>query len=231
MYESGTTSPLVLTPIAGQKEFPPQSSTPPVTTEPLLPTVVHSALYGKCRFISFPTLPLYEAPPPPPQGSFPLFIDQVLFETTTAELMWLFHRTCGACSITIKCRGIGCFILHLKSESERALVRHLHKRILFDIGGQAKLPRNSMVVEDIKVDSAEIPGYYPSYYPQGTPHSQSFAGHPNGWGSSGSTRGTPRGPMYGSKPPSPLMAPLTSTQAPTIMLSSNRASSTTMDFQ
>ncbi|RNF06777.1 hypothetical protein TraAM80_03698 [Trypanosoma rangeli] len=171
--------------------------------DPLPSTVVHRALHGKCRFIQFPQLAPFEPPPQPPaRTTFPLFVGQVRFETTQAELIWLIRRTSGACVLTVEGRGSGCFIMHLQSEAERGLVRQLHKRILFDIGGawfarsseevdglceyvalrgpylskQAKLPRDAMVVEDIKVDSTDMGSCHPCCYSRGTSvHSLSSA--------------------------------------------------------
>ncbi|KAG5501418.1 hypothetical protein JKF63_03231 [Porcisia hertigi] len=173
------------------------------TTFELPAEVVHRSLKDRCRYIHFPAdLPAFpkagthgsnansgnnttsnggigsggagEASPP-----IALFIGQVRFETTAAELLWLVHRTCGACPSHLESRGAGCYLLYCKSEADLTLVRSLHKRVLFDIGGvwlartanevdtmceyialdapliskRARLPRDSMVVEELKMDA------------------------------------------------------------------------------
>ncbi|KEG09692.1 hypothetical protein DQ04_04801040 [Trypanosoma grayi] len=232
-YGSETESPTSATPAVAKQEVTPPFSPLTVPLEPLPPNVVHRALLGKCRFIPFPTLPPYDPPPTPQMRTYPLFIGQVRFEASLAELMWLFHRTSGACALTIEGRGSGCFILHLRSESERMLVRQLHKRILFDIGGvwfartsqevdslcehvaldgpylskQAKLPRDSMVVEDIKVDANDSHISNPFYYAQRVP-TPPYGGSMGGWGRTSSTRSTPTRVSYNSVTSSPIEAPL-----------------------
>lgn len=161
----------------------------------LPPEVVHRALKDRCRYIQFPAnLPTFpksgaQASGSPGggtgggggEGSLPiaLFIGQVRFETTPNELLWLIHRTCGACASHLESRGAGCYLLYCRSEADLTLVRSLHKRILFDIGGvwlgrtadevdalceyvaldaavlskKARLPRDSMVVEELKADA------------------------------------------------------------------------------
>ena len=163
----------------------------------LPPEVVHRSLKDRCRYIQFPaTLPAYPKSGAQASGnaggqgtggnsgadgSLPiaLFIGQVRFETTPAELLWLIHRTCGACASHLESRGAGCYLLYCRSEADLTLVRSLHKRILFDIGGvwlartadevdalceyvaldaavlskKARLPRDSMVVEELKADA------------------------------------------------------------------------------
>ncbi|CAG9576670.1 conserved hypothetical protein [Leishmania major strain Friedlin] len=178
------------------------------TTFALPPEVVHRALKDRCRYIQFPAnLPVFpKAGTLGPnanngnnsssngstgsggsgESSLPiaLFIGQVRFETTAAELLWLVHRTCGACASHLESRGAGCYLLYCKSEADLTLVRSLHKRILFDIGGvwlartadevdamceyialdapllskKARLPRDSMVVEELKADAINSGG-------------------------------------------------------------------------
>lgn len=169
----------------------------------LPPEVVHRSLKDRCRYIQFPAnLPVFKASTLGGNASGPnsnsngstgsgqsadtsnslpiaLFIGQVRFETTAAELLWLVHRTCGACASHLESRGAGCYLLYCKSEADLTLVRSLHKRILFDVGGvwlartadevdamceyialdapllskKARLPRDSMVVEELKADA------------------------------------------------------------------------------
>ncbi|KAG5475299.1 hypothetical protein LSCM1_03412 [Leishmania martiniquensis] len=176
---------------------------PPLDTPfELPPEVVHRSLKDRCRFIEFPaSLSATKAGTPAHnaingtnsssngssgsagsgENTLPmaLFIGQVRFETTSAELLWLVHRTCGACASHLESRGAGCYLLYCKSEADLRLVRSLHKRVLFDIGGvwlartasevdamceyialdapllskKARLPRDSMVVEELKADS------------------------------------------------------------------------------
>ncbi|GET89716.1 hypothetical protein, conserved [Leishmania tarentolae] len=178
------------------------------TTFALPPEVVHRALKDRCRYIQFPiNLPVF-----PKAGtlasnvangnnsssngstgsggsgdsSLPIavFIGQVRFETTAEELLWLVHRTCGACASHLESRGAGCYLLYCKSEADLTLVRSLHKRVLFDVGGvwlartadevdamceyialdapllskKARLPRDSMVVEELKLDAMNSGG-------------------------------------------------------------------------
>ncbi|KAG5475559.1 hypothetical protein LSCM4_04141 [Leishmania orientalis] len=178
------------------------------TTFELPPEVVHRSLKDRCRFIQFPSnLPGFSKSGTlgtnanngtnsssngssgsggSGESSLPiaLFIGQVRFETTAAELLWLVHRTCGACASHLESRGAGCYLLYCKSEADLTLVRSLHKRILFDIGGvwlartadevdamceyialdapllskKARLPRDSMVVEELKADALNSGG-------------------------------------------------------------------------
>ncbi|KPA80872.1 hypothetical protein ABB37_04284 [Leptomonas pyrrhocoris] len=180
----------------------------------LPPEVVHRSLKDRCRYIQFPAnLPANpksgaQAGGNPTSGnagsqgnsgsmgtgagagsaesSLPiaLFIGQVRFETTSAELLWLIHRTCGACASHLESRGAGCYLLYCRSEADLTLVRSLHKRILFDVGGvwlartadevdalceyvaldaavlskKSRLPRDSMVVEELKADALNSNG-------------------------------------------------------------------------
>eukprot|EP00796_Vickermania_ingenoplastis_P008738 gene8738-6144_t len=156
----------------------------------LAPQVVHRALQSKCRFIAFPS----SLPPVnhsnTGQVDLALFIGQVRFETSPAELIWLIHRTCGACASHLESRGAGCYLLYLKSQADLVLVRSLHKRILFDIGGvwlarspeevdalceyvaveapalskKARLPRDSMVVEELKMEANSFPSSIPYHH-------------------------------------------------------------------
>lgn len=148
-------------------------------------TVVHRGLQSKCRFIAFPPTLSNQHYNNTGQTSHPaLFIGQVRFETTPSELIWLIHRSCGACVSCLESRGAGCYLVFLKSEADLSLVRGLHKRIFFDIGGvwfartpqemdalyeyisveaslrskKAHLPRDSMVVEELKVDHSKMYG-------------------------------------------------------------------------
>ncbi|CCW60999.1 unnamed protein product [Phytomonas sp. EM1] len=92
----------------------------------------------------------------------------------------MIHRVSGACASHLEWRGAGCYILYCRSEADLALVRGIHKRVLFDVGGvwlartaeeidalceyvaleapvlsrKAHLPRDSMVVEEHRVDVA-----------------------------------------------------------------------------
>jgi hypothetical protein len=174
----------------------------------LPPEVVHRSLKDRCRYIQFPAnLPANQKSGMQTgsnaavansgnqnnsnssgggntgngDSSLPiaLFIGQVRFETTPSELLWLIQRTCGACASHLESRGAGCYLLYCRSEADLTLVRSLHKRILFDIGGvwlartadevdalceyvaldaavlskKARLPRDSMVVEELKADA------------------------------------------------------------------------------
>ncbi|CAD2215555.1 hypothetical protein, conserved [Angomonas deanei] len=143
--------------------------------------VVHRELSGKCRFIEFPahlqSANTFDAPTNKEAG---LFIGQVRFETTPAQLSWLIQRCCGAVATSFESRGSGCYILYCRSDNDRQLVRSLHKRILFDTSGvwlartpeeidalceyvalnaavlakKHRLPRDSMVVEELKEGSS-----------------------------------------------------------------------------
>lgn len=151
----------------------------------LPPTVIHRGLQSKCRFIPFPPqLPSHHCSAAGQNDHLALFIGQVRFETMASELIWLIHRTCGACASHLESRGAGCYLVFLKSQADLDLVRGLHKRILFDIGGvwiartpeevdalceyvavtapvlskRAHLPRDSMVVEELKVDPNKFYG-------------------------------------------------------------------------
>lgn len=142
----------------------------------LPPNVVHRSLLRQCAFIPFPAnLPTSNAQPYTP-GTFALFIGQVRFETSPAELIWLIEHTCGVAPTHLEGRGSGCYLVFMKAQEELPLVHTLHKRILFDIGGawyasnaeeaknlndylangaaplskKFRLPRDSMVVEELK---------------------------------------------------------------------------------
>ncbi|CCW71112.1 unnamed protein product [Phytomonas sp. Hart1] len=119
-----------------------------------------------------------------PEGSssYTLFIGQVRFETTPAELLWMIRRVSGAYVCHFESRGAGCYIIHCRSETDLQLIRGIHKRVLFDIGGvwlartaeeidalceyvsldaavlsrKAHLPRDSMVVEERKADLSTL---------------------------------------------------------------------------
>lgn len=181
------------------QDYSGQGSWPAVKPKNALPSgVVHRALEGRCRFIAFPPHITADENGTTTGGgnnknngrstggvdhsirNLPaLFIGQVRFETTSAELIWLVQRICGACASHLEGRGAGCYLLYCKSEADLPLVRSLHKRVLFDVGGvwlartaeevdalceyvaldasllsrSARLPRDSMVVEELKVDA------------------------------------------------------------------------------
>lgn len=171
----------------------------------LSPQVIHRALQSKCRFIAFPSHLPPANHPTSGQVDLALFIGQVRFETSPAELIWLIHRTCGACASHLESRGAGCYLLYLKSQADLALVRGLHKRILFDIGGvwlarspeevdalceyvaveapalskKARLPRDSMVVEELKVDATSGNSHNNS---GGNSYGMAYGGHHSGGG-------------------------------------------------
>ncbi|RNF05707.1 uncharacterized protein Tco025E_07741 [Trypanosoma conorhini] len=240
-YGSGMNSPIIASSPSvavapGTPTMPPMPNANTFLQDLLPSNVVHRALYGKCRFIEFPTLARFDSVPPPPLGaSFPLFVGQVRFETTPAELIWLVRRTSGATALALEGRGSGCFIMHLRSESERVLVRQLHKRILFDIGGawfarspeevdnlceyvtltgpylskRAKLPRESMVVEDIKVGPTELGPCHLGERARGlSAHSRGSSGSGSAWEPSTTLWGvnTPA-PFLCTPPSSPVTPP------------------------
>lgn len=217
----------------------------PLQTPTALPaSVVHRALCGHCRFVEFPTASSSAnaaahnsvgsstndnsisnaSSTGDPQHRKAVFIGQVRFETTQKELIWLVHRLSGACASHLESRGAGCYLLYCKSEADLQLVRSLHKRVLFDIGGvwfartaeeidalceyvaleapllsrNAHLPRDSMVVEELRTDAV-------SHHTPGTRF-----GYDGGSGGGGPYRGVNMGPSPFPPPPHPLQQPFLS---------------------
>jgi hypothetical protein len=134
----------------------------------------HIALWRRLELLQLPEISPVECPTP--TNAFSLFVGQVRFETTAAELRWIIRRVANVLPIKAEPRGIGCFIVYFKSAADCDAVRRLHKRILFDNSGvwfartelevevlfeyatntlpyvsrRCHLPRDCMTVEDIK---------------------------------------------------------------------------------
>jgi len=96
--------------------------------------IAHVALLGRCEFISIPVIDAVDRCNQPPDTPHRLFLGQIRFETTPAQMRWLLWKV--ACIEAVKVeptvRSQGCFIVHLKSAEDVNRVRALHKRLLFD---------------------------------------------------------------------------------------------------
>ena len=140
---------------------------------------VHVSLWGRCELIQTPEIAPVECPTP--VNAFPLFLGQVRFETTPADLRWILRRVANVLALKCELRGNGCFIVYLKSSADADAVRRLHKRLLFDHSGvwfarnerevdvlfdyanntlpfvsrRCHLPRDCMVVEEVKTYAHE----------------------------------------------------------------------------
>lgn len=153
-------------------------------------TIFHSPLVGHCEFIQPPQIPNCDYPTP----SFPcyrLFLGQIRFETTAAEVRWIVEYICGVRALKVESRGIGCFLAYFRTPDDMTRVQHLHKRVLFDhsgiwfarsdsqaeylagyvaknlshIGRGFRLPKDMMVVEEEKLTRAlPIPSCPPPNY-------------------------------------------------------------------
>lgn len=134
----------------------------------------HAGLWRQMELIQIPSI--IPSDSPTPVNAFPLFIGQVRFETTCADLRWIIRRVTGTLALKIEPRGVGCFIGYFKSSRDADSVRRLHKRLLFDHSGvwfartaleveslfdysiktlpgisrRCHLPRDCMTVEEVK---------------------------------------------------------------------------------
>jgi hypothetical protein len=149
----------------------------------------HTALFGQCEWIQPPPVPLVDQPTP----AFPcyrLFLGQIRFETTPAEVKWIVQYVTGVQALKVESRGIGCFLAYFQTYDDMVTTQQLHKRILFDhsgiwfartdeqsqamqnyvrqalgrIGRGFRLPKDMMVVEEEKLQRAlPIPNAPPQY--------------------------------------------------------------------
>lgn len=136
---------------------------------------VHVPLWNRCEFIQIPAM-FDNVDYTPVNNALSLFIGQVRFEATAAELKWLLQYVAGVVCTKVEHRGLGCFSIFLKSEAEIQAIHRIHKRVLFDHSGvwfartveecealfdyvsnrlpyisrKAHLPRDSLVVEEQK---------------------------------------------------------------------------------
>lgn len=136
---------------------------------------VHVPLWNRCELIQIPPL-MDQMDYTPVNNSMSLFIGQVRFEATAAELKWLLQHVAGVVCQKVEHRGPGCFSIFLKNETEMQAIHRIHKRLLFDHSGvwfartveecealfdyvsnrlpyisrKAHLPRDSLVVEEQK---------------------------------------------------------------------------------
>lgn len=93
----------------------------------------HQPLWQQMELIRIPEIaPVEQNVPSTP---FSLFIGQVRFETTTAELRWIIRRVANVLPVRADVRGNGCFIVFFRSAEDLDAVRRLHKRLLFDHSG------------------------------------------------------------------------------------------------
>ena len=150
----------------------------PVRIVPCPPNTFHQALWSQMELIRLPEIaPVDMFVPVTP---YSLFIGQVRFETTAAELRWIIRRVSNVLPVKADRRGNGCFVVFFRSAEDLDAVRRLHKRILFDHSGVwfaktqqevevlfdygmralpfvprwSHLPRDCMTVEDTKVCNA-----------------------------------------------------------------------------
>lgn len=145
-------------------------------SQPTVPVgAYHAPLAGHCEFLQVPQINPVERPTP----TFPcfrLFLGQVRFETTAAEVRWIIRNTAGVVALKIEPRGTGCFLAYFRTYEEMIQVKCLHKRLLFDhtgvwfartptqaealhyyvshylghVGRGFRLPKDTMVVEEEK---------------------------------------------------------------------------------
>ncbi len=161
--------------------FPPSPASihgTPVRFASCPPSTFHHALWNQMELIRLPEIaPVDMFVPVTP---YSLFIGQVRFETTAAELRWIIRRVSNVLPVKAEQRGNGCFVVFFRSAEDLDAVRRLHKRILFDHSGVwfaktqqevevlfdygmralpfvprwSHLPRDCMTVEDTKVCNA-----------------------------------------------------------------------------
>lgn len=98
---------------------------------------LHYALKASgCEYIPLPVVD-------PPQhwglvqtaGLPRLFVGQVRFEVTAAQLATLIARSTGVSPARVESHRVGCHIVYLSSEADRQKVASLDRHVLFDING------------------------------------------------------------------------------------------------
>jgi len=133
----------------------------------------HRSLVDKLEFIEPPAVsdsgvPFIRGP------CFRLFIGQIRFETSAAEIRWLLHYLTGVSALKVELRGMGCCLAYFETYEEIQKVCQLRFRLLFDhtgvwfardeeqmallqryvqyyvctIGKGFRLPKDMMVLED-----------------------------------------------------------------------------------
>lgn len=112
------------------------SRTPPV--DPVDPWVAgykpeHAFLAGSCEYIVPPKINPVEHETP--LRARTLFVGQLKFETTPAEVRWIIHSLLGVTALKVDARGPGCFVVYLATEADELAVRTLNRRILMDHTG------------------------------------------------------------------------------------------------
>ena len=109
------------------------TATPGIVLGSCPPNTFHHALWNQMELIRLPqSAPVDMFVPVTP---YSLFIGQVRFETTAAELRWIIHRVSNVLLGNVEQRGHGCFVVYFRSAEDLEAVRQLHKRILFDHKG------------------------------------------------------------------------------------------------
>jgi hypothetical protein len=93
----------------------------------------HAFLSETCEFIVPPKLNPVEHETPTRART--LFIGQLKFETTPAEVRWIIHCLVGVTALKVDARGPGCFVAYLASEGDELAVRTLNRRVLMDHTG------------------------------------------------------------------------------------------------
>jgi hypothetical protein len=137
---------------------------------------------------------------------FRLFIGQIRFETTAAEMRWLIHYLTGISALKVELRGMGCCMAYFETYEEIQQVCTLRARLLFDhtgvwyarddeqravlqryvayyvsqIGRGFRLPKDTCVLEEERFQF--IPAL-PPHVSQFQPHYEAVGGY--GWQKAG----------------------------------------------
>jgi hypothetical protein len=93
----------------------------------------HAFLAESCEYIVPPKINPIEHETP--LRARTLFVGQLKFETTPAEVRWIIHSLLGVTALKVDARGPGCFVVYLASEADELAVRSLNRRILMDHTG------------------------------------------------------------------------------------------------
>lgn len=156
----------------------------PQESLPFPDCVYHKNLVDKLEFIQAPHVTSAGAPMIN-QPCYRVFIGQVRFETTAAEMRWLIHYLTGISAIKVEVRGMGCFMAYFSTYDEVHRVCELRFRLLFDhngvwfarhpeqaeilqryvscyvssIGRGFRLPKDMMVIEEEKYQPYAHPSH------------------------------------------------------------------------
>jgi hypothetical protein len=136
----------------------------------------HTCLTGQCEFVQPPHMTPVDHPTPQ-FPCFRLFLGQIRFESSAAEVRWIIRHLTGITAVKVEARGVGCFLAYFRTAEEANSVKLIHKRVLFDRTGiwfartpaqtemmqhyidnslhtiprSVRLPKDAMVVEEEKL--------------------------------------------------------------------------------